>query len=105
MKDRRAPLGGISKPTFMAVGANSVGEDFAGMLYDMMRDIKACQLRQIKKCDTCTEAFDKRYLKRITEKIPLSWPEFIFAILAVGGLVALGYIDMGVIIKVLKVWL
>lgn len=105
VEERRAPLGGISKPSFMAVAEHSVGEDFAGMLYDMLRDIKSCQIRQGRKCDTCYEDFDKKYLRKIHKKIPLSWPEFIAVLLVVGGMIALGIIDAGTLVKFLKLWI
>jgi hypothetical protein len=107
-KERRQPLAGISKPTFMSVGARSVGEDFAGLLYDMLRDIKACQLRQTKKCGLCSEEFDERYLKKVTKKVPLSWPELTATIFVVGCLVGLGVLEVSGKIdlkELVKLWL
>lgn len=70
MEDRRAPLGGISKQTFVNPESDTHERE---LLYDMLScidskiQVNSKKIEQInKKCPAdCIVEFDKRYLRRI----------------------------------------
>lgn len=106
-KDRRQPLGGVRKDTYVHSGGHELTYDLiAGIKSDLCHEIKkiyedttaikaqcSCRLEQ------CKEDFDKRYIRKAWEKLPLSKSELIAYLVFIGVLIGLGIIEFTNVIK------
>ena len=102
-EDRRQPLGGISKETFVNAQDETL---YRGLQYDILSCIDSkIQLNsgEIKKMNAkcpndCIISFDKRYVRRFSEKLPLSRSELIAYVFIVGALFGLGYLTISKVV-------
>ena len=103
-KDRRRPLGGITRETFVNPMSDTHERE---LLFDVLSCIDSKiqmntgQIAEInQKCpNDCLVIFDNRYIKRAWEKLPLSKVELIAYILFIGVLIGLGLIEFNAITK------
>ena len=103
-EDRRQPLGGITKETFVNAQDESL---YRGLQYDIMACIdskiqfNSAQITKINmKCpNDCIVEFDKRYIKRAWEKLPVSKSELVTYLVVAGVLLGLGLIEFTGIVK------
>ena len=99
MNDRRQPLGGITKETFVNAQDETL---YRGLQYDILSCIDSkIQLHtgEIKKMNDkcpqdCIIGFDKRYVQRFSEKLALSRSELIAYVFIIGSLFGLGYLTV-----------
>jgi len=104
MTDRRTPLGGVDKDTFVdsahdpALNAKLTFDLISGIKSDLCHEIKlikadteVIKLQCACRAAECKATYDMRYIKRVHPKIPLSIAEFIFYLVTVGALFGLGY--------------
>lgn len=102
-KDRRAPLGGVDKETYVHSAENAVlnaeltynllsglKSDVCSEIKHVKEDLKECKLHGGCQFADCQHMF----IKKVHPRIPLSMPELIFFILTLGTLVGLGYITL-----------
>ena len=107
MNDRRQPLGGVSKDAYLHTGGHELTFDLiAGMKSDLCHEIKLikqdtdfiksqCSCRLVE----CKADFDKRYIKKVWEKLPVSKAELIAYLLFIGVLIGLGMIEFTAVAK------
>lgn len=96
-QDRRQPLGGISRETFVNA---SDERHYRQLEYDILSCIdskiqrNANEILKINnKCPAeCIIDFDRRYLKKVHERIPMSLYELVAYCLVLGGFFALSYL-------------
>jgi len=113
MTERRAPLGGVDKETFVHSAkdpdyhAELAFNLLSGLKSDLCHEIKliGSDVAAIKKQCSCRVAeckadFDKRYVKRFSEKIPFSKGEVVVYAIIFGALIGLGYIAVDKIFKI-----
>jgi hypothetical protein len=104
MDDRRQPLGGISRETFVNPKSDTHERE---LLFDVLSCIdskiqhNAGQISEINsKCpNDCLTMFDKRYIRKVWEKLPVSKVELIAYLLFIGVLIGLGMIEFNAIAK------
>ena len=103
-EDRRQPLGGISRQTFVNPKSDTHERE---LLYDVLSCIdskiqfNSAQITKINmKCpNDCIVEFDKRYIKRAWEKLPVSKSELVTYLVVAGVLLGLGLIEFTGIVK------
>jgi len=99
-KDRRQPLGGVKKETYIHSGGHELTYDLiAGMKSDLCHEIKlikadteAIKLQCSCRVSGCKAAFDKRYLKKVHDKVPVSLYGLIFYCVFTGGVLLFAYL-------------
>ena len=104
MNDRRQPLGGISKETFVNAQDEML---YRGLQYDILSCIdskiqfNSGQIKQINdKCPKdCIVDFDRRYVRKVWEKLPVSKVELIAYLLFIGILIGMKVIPFTAIAK------
>ena len=93
--DRRKPLGGVEKETYVNTGGNPLTFDLiVGMKSDLCHEIKLIQkdTDAIKsQCSCRMGQCELKFIKRVHPKIPLSIAEFTAYLVIAGILVGLGY--------------
>jgi len=109
MTERKAPLGGVDKETFVE-SAKDAGHNARltynvfEALYDEMKKIgdDVSSIKQQCSCRVaeCKAEFDMRYLRRFSKNIPFSTSEIVVYSIMFGILVGLGYIAIDKIFKI-----
>jgi hypothetical protein len=109
----KKPLGGVDKETFVhsadnpVVNAELTYNLLIGLKYDVCRELKVIteQLdRMHKTCghrmEMCENVFDSRYVRRWSEKMPLSVMEVILAFISLGFAIGFGVLTWKDIIRI-----
>lgn len=105
--DRRKPLGGVEKSTYVDSGGHPLTYDLiAGLRSELCAAILSVKSDtvQFKKngateCVKCKEEFTGQYIKKAFGKWPVSIVEFIFYILVVGVLIGTSIINPKELLK------
>ena len=113
--DRRASLGGISRQTFVTNALEVFGEKaegLFGLLYDMQRctdskiqlanekidtnqQIVTAMFDGIKEqCKCRAEECDNRFIKKISDRLPISWVSFITILCLMCFMAGVGILDL-----------
>ena len=103
-EDRRQPLGGITRETFVNPRSDTHERE---LLFDVLSCIdskiqhNAGSIEKInEKCPgDCLVMFDKRYIQRVWEKLPVSKYELIAYLLFIGALIGMKVIPYTAIAK------
>ena len=91
-ENRRQPLGGVSKHAFTESGGHE-------LTFDLIAGLKSDLCHEIKKIQCQPEKCDKKFIKRWSEKIPLSMPSVLGIIAGACGLVGYGALKWETVLK------
>ncbi len=98
MQERRAPMGGISKETFINPTSQTHERE---LLYDMLSCIDSKVKLNSEKIEKikdrpaqCVEDFDRRYFKRLHA--------IIAGLMAISALVGYGFLNWQMVLEILK---
>ncbi len=108
--DRRKPLGGVEKTTYVESGGHPLTYDLvAGLrselcaaIHFLRDDIKDFRDKDLLHCKACKEELSSQYIKKAFGKWPVSIIEVIVYLLVVGMLIGSQVIDVKEVIKFLN---
>ena len=100
-RDRRKPLGGVEKETYIESGGHPLTYDLlAGMrselcaaILSVKEDTNGFKDKGVVHCAECKEELTGQYIKKAFGKWPVSMVEFIMYVLIMGVLIGTAIID------------